>query len=66
VIVITQFGTFGQPPDVKDLAELDREMSSQFERNYLGSIYYHASQDAWMEALERLMSGMEGDVNSDR
>lgn len=56
VIVITQFETFGQPPDVKDLPELDAEMRDSFSPFYRGAVYYHASIDEWSRALTRLIN----------
>jgi hypothetical protein len=57
VIVITQFESFGEPPDNKGLAELDAELKEKFPELYKGAIYYHASIFDWSkeltEALER-------------
>lgn len=53
VIVITQFETFGQPPNLKDLPELDMELSEAFSPTYKGAIYYHASIDDWSEQIIR-------------
>ncbi|RYG99933.1 MAG: response regulator [Alphaproteobacteria bacterium] len=51
VVVVTQFETFGQPPNVKDFDELDREMRASFSPTYLGAVYYHASLEDWTEKL---------------
>lgn len=51
VIVVTQFETFGQPPNVKDLPELDAEMRANFGPVYRGAVYYHASIEDWSERL---------------
>lgn len=55
VIVVTQFETFGQPPNVKDLPELDAEMRATFEPIYRGAVYYHASLEDWSDALTALV-----------
>jgi len=52
VIVITQFETFGQPPNLKGLSELNTELIEQFSPMYLGAIYYHASIDDWVGSLK--------------
>lgn len=54
VIVVTQFESFGEPPDNKGLSELDRELKDEFPEYYRGSVYYHASID-WTNELVRLM-----------
>ncbi len=51
VIVLTQFETFGQPPNVKDLPVLDREMKEAFAPMYTGAVYYHASLEDWTVQL---------------
>lgn len=55
VIVITQFETFGQPPNVKDLAELNDEMIDAFSPVYRGAIYYHASIEDWSRSLDTML-----------
>lgn len=59
IIVITQFETFGHPPNVKDLPELDAEMKSSFSPQYIGAIYYHASMEDWATKLYELISAAE-------
>jgi CheY-like chemotaxis protein len=55
VIVLTQFETFGTPPKIKDLPELDREMRDKFEPIYCGAVYYHASIENWTKELSDLI-----------
>lgn len=55
VIVVTQFETFGQPPNVKDLPELDAEMRAAFDPIYRGAVYYHASLEDWSDSLATLI-----------
>jgi CheY-like chemotaxis protein len=50
VIVITQFETFGKPPDTMDLSELDTQLAKDH-KNYVASIYYHASIHGWKDKL---------------
>jgi len=51
VVVVTQFETFGQPPDVMDLADLDKKLGSEFSPMYKGAIYYHSAQEQWTHDL---------------
>lgn len=51
VVVLTQFETFGSPPNVVDLAHLDGELKSEFTEIYLGAVYYHASQTSWANQI---------------
>lgn len=55
VIVLTQFETFGTPPKIKDLPELDREMRNEFRPIYRGVVYYHASIEDWTRELSDLI-----------
>ncbi|UHS55579.1 response regulator [Agrobacterium vaccinii] len=60
VIVITQFETFGKSPDAMDLGELDVQLAKEH-RNYIASIYYHASMHGWKEKLRICISGINKD-----
>lgn len=51
VFVLTQFESFGEPPDAKGLAELDNELRHSFPETYKGAVYYHASIYDWTTAL---------------
>ena len=53
-IVITQFETFGQPPNAMKLPQLDAELKSEHSGFYRGAVYYHASIHDWKDKL-RLM-----------
>lgn len=55
VIVVTQFETFGEPPDTKNLAELDADLRSQFPGLYRGAVYYHASIHDWTGTLNIML-----------
>lgn len=56
VVVITQFETFGEPPNLKGLSELDTELKEQFSPIYKGAIYYHASIDEWVANLKNYIN----------
>lgn len=60
-IVVTQFETFGQPPDLKDLPELNAELTDEFSPVYRGAIYYHASIDDWALALKSMLEEIESE-----
>lgn len=55
VIVVTQFETFGKPPNTKLLRDLDRELRAEHETSYRGAVYYHSAIHGWKEELKRLM-----------
>jgi DNA-binding NarL/FixJ family response regulator len=55
VIVVTQFDTFGTAPHERTLEMLDQELRSAHAENYLGAVYYHATQDLWKTALADLL-----------
>jgi len=56
VIVFTQFETFGLPPDMQDLPELDKQLSEIYAPQYLGAVYYHASRADWVPKLDELIA----------
>lgn len=60
VVVLTQFETFGAPPDQVDLQSLNRELSTAFPDLFLGSIYYHASKSSWQFELATARKKLEG------
>jgi len=59
-VVLTQFETFGVPPDQVDLQSLNRELRKDFPELFLGSIYYHASKSSWQSELAKTRENLEG------
>lgn len=59
VVVLTQFETFGSPPDQVDLKSLNRELTESFDSLFLGSIYYHASKSSWQMELQNIREQLE-------
>jgi CheY-like chemotaxis protein len=59
-VVLTQFETFGVPPDQVDLQSLNRELRKDFPELFLGSIYYHASKSSWQSELVKTRENLEG------
>ena len=55
VIVVTQFITFGRGKHAVSLDDLDRQLRSEYESNYVGSVYYHASIHQWKQALQTMI-----------
>lgn len=54
-IVVTQFETFGNPPDM-GLDQLDAELKVNYHKIYYGAVYYHASINDWKIHLTRLIN----------
>jgi CheY-like chemotaxis protein len=54
-IVVTQFEQFGENEDRMTLQELTQQLSEQFSGNYVGTVYYHPSQDDWQGEIVRLL-----------
>lgn len=62
VIVISQFETFGVPPDTVTLETLDAEFKRLYPKMYAEALYYHASRSSWQHRLKDLREQMnEGD-----
>ena len=60
VIVVTQFETFGKPPNMMGLRELDDQLRTDHATVYRGAVYYHASLHAWKDELSTLVSTATG------
>jgi len=58
VIVVTQFETFGDPPETKRLNDLDVELKTQYGQIYRGAVYYHAAVHGWKQDLLRLLNDL--------
>ncbi len=60
VVLVTQFETFGNPPDTKHLSDVDSELASDHADIYLGVVYYHAAIHGWKGDLLQLIRAAEG------
>jgi DNA-binding NarL/FixJ family response regulator len=54
-IVVTQFERFGDPPDLKTLDELDKELRAEYPGVYVGAVYYNAALSSWKAELAELL-----------
>lgn len=55
VIVLTQFGRFGEESEAMTLAELEEELRFRFP-DYLGIVHYRSNSDSWKRQLEALIA----------
>lgn len=55
VIVVTQFDTFGEGEDYIELSDLKKQLEYNYNQNYIGTVYYDASQLKWKIELEELL-----------
>jgi len=55
VIVVTQFETFGKPPQVMGIMELDERLSREHPDQYRGAIYYNAAIHDWAAKLKNIV-----------
>lgn len=60
IIVITQFESFGEPPQVTLLADIDSDLKSKYPKTYCGAVYYHASQSSWERQLSKFLDEAKG------
>lgn len=51
VIVVTQFDRFGEGNDSLTIDELDKELSQEHQKLYLGAVYYNVTLGGWKEKL---------------
>ena len=59
VIVVTQFESFGEAPNVTGLSDLDADLKLKFRDHYVGAVYYHASINEWERNLKMMIEGLE-------
>lgn len=58
VIVVSQFDTFGDEPDVRTFEQLIAELAHTFPKLFRTGIYYHASLSDWNEHLDRALKSI--------
>jgi CheY-like chemotaxis protein len=56
VAVITMFDSFGEGAKKMSLANLSQELHSKYGRQYLGHVYYNATEEGWRSSLRALIS----------
>jgi len=61
VIVVTQFESFGEAPNVTGLNDLDADLKLKFPDHYIGAVYYHASINEWQKNLKLMIEGLEAE-----
>lgn len=59
VIVLTQFESFGEAPNVTGLADLDSDLRLRYPDHYAGAVYYHASINEWANSLKSMIESLE-------
>lgn len=59
VIVLTQFESFGEAPNVTGLNDLDADLKLKFPEHYVGAVYYHASINEWEKSLKTMIEGLD-------
>lgn len=58
VIVVSQFDTFGDEPDVKTFEQMNADLAKSFPALYHVGVYYHASLSDWNEELDRALKSL--------
>ena len=54
IIVVTQFGRFGEESEAMTLTDLESELKSRYS-DYLGTVHYRSNADNWKLQLETLI-----------
>lgn len=65
-IVVTQFETFGKPPNAMKLPQLDAELRSEHSSFYKGAVYYHASILDWKDKLKAMINSSTSKADGHR
>ena len=55
VIIVTQFDSFGEGSDYIELKTLKQQLRERFGKNYVGAVYYEASQVRWKSELRKMI-----------
>ncbi|MEQ8299383.1 MAG: hypothetical protein RH945_02455 [Hyphomonas sp.] len=60
IVVLTQFESFGEPPHVTSLEDLELDLRESFPDCYIGAVYYHAAQSEWKSKLRAHLIDLVG------
>ena len=55
-VVLTMFDSFGQEPKKVSLGTLIEELENKYAPNFVGHVYYNATEDGWRVALRDKIS----------
>lgn len=55
-IVVTQFESFGDTVSPLSLDALKQKLENMFPENYIGTVYYNASQSQWKKELRIMLN----------
>tara|TARA_R110000851_G_C13082668_1_gene565940 strand:+ start:700 stop:1155 length:456 start_codon:yes stop_codon:yes gene_type:complete len=58
VIVVTQFETFGKPPNIINIEQLNNMLKDDSPDRHMGVVYYHASIEKWKKTLSDLIGSI--------
>jgi DNA-binding NarL/FixJ family response regulator len=56
VLIVTQYDTFSSEDNAKSLSALSDELALEFPDNFLGTVFYNASQDDWRHHIARFIA----------
>lgn len=56
VVVVTQFGTFGEGEEQTNFVELGEACGKEFPDLFIGIVQYQASSESWSKKLKNLLS----------
>ena len=59
VVIITAFDILGEDDNKVDITQLDFKLKANYEKNYLGIIYYDASSLEWRRELQEILKKHE-------
>lgn len=59
VAVITMFVSFGEGSKKMSLANLSQELHSKYGNQFLGHVYYNATEEGWRDSLRTLIGKLE-------
>jgi DNA-binding NarL/FixJ family response regulator len=55
VIIVTQFDSFGEPPNTINAKDLFQQLSSKYKRYFIGGVYYSNVDSSWQGQLKLLL-----------
>lgn len=59
VIIITQFDSFGEPPDTIDAKSLFLQLNTKYPRHFMGGVYYSNIDSSWQIQLKQFLKKLE-------
>jgi len=59
VIIVTQFDSFGEPPDTINSKDLFQQLSAKYPQYFIGGVYFSNVDSTWQVQLRQLLKRLK-------